>query len=164
MISSTIATAEMWVGLCCWKMKFNQFLSLFPSLSLCARAHTHTHTRDRHNVTCTDIQVKKRRCNACTICHYLLSDKTCGSNKTCRNSINWMSLIFPLALSLTLLLYYCFIRRTSWKMFYSDITKGKLVGFTHIGHVSCLSSIFQYYETDFRLNVNKPAPANVLWK
>ena len=27
------------------------------------------------------------------------------------------------------------------KLFYSDITKAKLVSFTHIGHVSCLSSM-----------------------
>ena len=53
------------------------------------------------------------------------------------------------------------------KLFYSDITKAKLVSFTHTGHVSCLSSM-EYCETDFRLNggrtVNKPAPAAVLWK
>ena len=53
------------------------WLSLFPSLSLfdtraCMRAHTHTQNNNR----CTDIQVKKR-CNACTICHDLISDKTC---------------------------------------------------------------------------------------
>ena len=42
------------------------------------------------------------------------------------------------------------------KLFYSDITKAKLVWGV------------EYCETDFRLNggrpVNKPAPAAVLWK
>ena len=53
------------------------------------------------------------------------------------------------------------------KLFYSDITKAKLVRFTHFGHVFCLSSMGNC-ETDFRLNdgrtVNKQACATVLWK
>ena len=69
------------------------FLSFLFCLSLW---HAHTHT---HNMRCTDIQVKKR-CNACMICHYLISDKTCRhhcmfchisdktchSDRTCRNT------------------------------------------------------------------------------
>ena len=55
------------------------------------------------------------------------------------------------------------------KVFYSDITKAKLVSFTDIGNVFFLFPWgVEYCETDFRLNggrpVNKPAPAAVLWK
>ena len=76
-------------------------VSLSIALSLCvtfslslmhARMHPHTHTRDTYNIICIDVQVKKRY-NACTICHYLVSDKTCRhrctfchlSDKTCRS-------------------------------------------------------------------------------
>ena len=53
------------------------------------------------------------------------------------------------------------------KVFYSDITKAKLVSFTDIGNVFFLFPWgVEYCETDFRLNegrpVNKPAPAAVL--
>ena len=55
------------------------------------------------------------------------------------------------------------------KLFHSDVTKAKLVSFTHIGHVfSYLPWGVEYCETDFRLNggrtMNKPARAAVLWK
>ena len=85
-------------------LSFFLFLSLTFSLSLSplsplsltlsnARTHARTHTHTR--------KWKKRRCNACTICHYLvsdkpcrhrctfchLSDKTCRSDKTCCNNV-----------------------------------------------------------------------------
>ena len=55
------------------------------------------------------------------------------------------------------------------KLFYSGITKAKLVKFTHMGmFLAYLPRGVGYCETDFRLNggrpVNKPAPAADLWK
>ena len=51
------------------------------------------------------------------------------------------------------------------KLFYSDITKAKLVSFTLFAY---LPWCVEYCETDFRLNggrtVNKPTRAAVLWK
>ncbi len=52
------------------------------------------------------------------------------------------------------------------KVFYSDITKAKLVSFTDIGNVFFLFPWgVEYCETDFRLNggrtVNKPACVTV---
>ena len=54
------------------------------------------------------------------------------------------------------------------KLFYSDITKAKLVSFTSGKFLACLPLGVECCETDFRLNgdrlVNKSAPAAVLWK
>ena len=104
-ISSIVATAYMWVGLCVNVVEksitqsiIQSIKSLSPTSSLSysvsvsisfwrtqprthapthAHTHTHTHKSGGHNVTCTDIKVREKRCYACTICHYLVSDKTC---------------------------------------------------------------------------------------
>ena len=72
---------------------FSLWLSLFPSFShllTCTHArtctHTHKHTQVTHTILHELISKHFFFYNACIICHYLIGDKTCHSDKTCRNT------------------------------------------------------------------------------
>ena len=53
------------------------------------------------------MQVGEKRHNACTICHYLVGDKTCRSDKTCCNSV------LAVLVTLDSLVFSCSMRRWS---------------------------------------------------
>ena len=69
-------------------LSLSLWLSLFPSFShllTCTHARTCTHTH-KHTQYYIYWYPSTFFYNACMICHYLIGDKTCHSDKTCRNS------------------------------------------------------------------------------